>query len=620
MNPKLKELRAKAMTLPLSPGVYIMKDKTNHIIYIGKAKALKNRVSQYFGSQLNHPDKVRRMVEHVDHFDYILTDSEFEALVLECSLIKQHTPKYNILLKDDKGYHYVRVSRPPWPRITEVHQKVEDGAQYIGPYTGAWPVKQAVEEAVKAFRLPTCNKKFPQDIGKSRPCLNFYIGQCSAPCKGNISHEQYLEAVEQAVEFLKGGHGNSEKLLTQRMEEAAEALDFEYAARLRDRIAALQKMNEKQKIFATSVKEQDVIALALGPGCACFEVFRFTDHRLSDRENFILNEIPSPEEARAEFISQYYSIRDRIPPLIALDGPVENPELLGQWLSKKAGRSVRLHVPQKGDTLRLVKMCQNNAAERIAHLHGPHGHHTMALDELGRLLGLEEAPDYIEAYDISNLAGTGNVAGMVVLEHGRPLKSAYRRFKIKTVAGQDDYGSMAEVLRRRMEEYEKAQASPSERERSTGFGRLPDLILLDGGKGHVSVVRQLLREMGYPEIPVFGMVKDGKHRTRSIAEDGAEIVISSQRAAFTLVSTLQEEVHRFAIGYHRQTRKRTTLASVLEEIPGVGQKRREALLSHFRTIGRIKQAEVEELLLVQGINRATAEAIYAFFHESEENS
>lgn len=619
MNPKLKELRAKAMTLPLSPGVYIMKDKSNHIIYIGKAKALKNRVSQYFGSQLNHPDKVRRMVDHVDHFDYILTDSEFEALVLECSLIKQHTPKYNILLKDDKGYHYVRVSRPPWPRITEVHQKADDGAQYIGPYTGAWPVKQAVEEAVKAFRLPTCNKKFPQDIGKSRPCLNFFIGQCCAPCKGAVSHTQYLEAVEQAVEFLKGGRGNSEKLLTQRMEEAAENLDFEYAARLRDRIAALQKIKERQKVFATSVKEQDVIALALGPGCACFEVFRFTDHRLSDRENFIFSEISSPEEARAEFLQQYYSLRDRIPPLVTLDGDTEDPEVIEQWLSSKAGRAVHLHVPQKGKQLELVNMCRHNAAERIAHLHGPQGHTALALDELGRLLGLEQTPEYIEAYDISNLAGRNNVAGMVVFENGRPLKSAYRRFQIKTVVGQDDYASMSEVIRRRMEEYAKAQTSGSEKEKTTGFGRLPDLILLDGGKGHVAVVRQLLREMGYGQLPVFGMVKDGKHRTRSIAEDGAEIVISSQRAAFTLVSNLQEEVHRFAIRYHRQSRKKTTLASVLEEIPGVGQKRREALLSHFRTIGRIKQAEVEELLLVQGISRPVAENIYRFFHANEEN-
>ncbi|MFU0832999.1 MAG: UvrABC system protein C [Oscillospiraceae bacterium] len=602
-----KELRARAMRLPLSPGVYLMRDKTGKIIYIGKAKALKNRVSQYFGSEKNHDTKVRRMVANVETFEYILTDSEFEALVLECSLIKQYSPKYNILLKDDKGYHYIRVTSGPWPRISEAKQIADDGAEYIGPFVSSWAVKQSVDEALKIFRLPSCTRKFPQDIGKGRPCLYYYIKQCCAPCNGKISEEEYREYVAEALEFLRGGSAKSIRALTEKMNEAAENLEFERAARLRDRIAAIRKMGERQKVVASRVKEQDVIALTQGAEKSCFEVFRFQNGRLCDRETFLIGETGCAEEARSEFLERYYSMRDRIPPRIALDGPVENSELLSQWLTEKSGKKVTITVPQKGEQAQLVAMCRNNAAEQLAQTMGRTGREASALDELARLLGLSGPPAYIEAYDISNLAGGENVGGMVVFENGRPLRSAYRKFKIRSVVGQDDYASMREVLARRLEEYQK------NKETGEGFGRLPDLILLDGGQGQVSAVRPVLENSGL-QIPLFGMVKNDKHRTRAIAKDGGEIAINSSRSAFTLVSSIQEEVHRFAIGYHRQVRKKTSISSSLTAIEGIGPARAKALLKHFKTIKAVREATMEELAAVPGMTKQAAEKVYVTYH------
>ena len=602
-----KELRARAMRLPLSPGVYLMHDKSGKIIYIGKAKALKNRVSQYFGSERNHDAKVRRMVANVETFEYILTDSEFEALVLECSLIKQYSPKYNILLKDDKGYHYIRVSPGPWPRISEAKQIADDGAEYIGPYVSSWTVKQSVDEALKIFRLPSCTRKFPQEIGRRRPCLNFYIKQCCAPCRGKISGEEYRESVSEALEFLRGGSAKSMRTLKEKMDEAAEKLQFERAARLRDRIAAIRKMGERQKVVASRVPEQDVIALTQGAGKSCFEVFRFQDGRLCDRETFFTGEAGDPKAARGEFLERYYSMRGRVPPRVTLDGPAENAALVSRWLSEKAGRKVTVSVPKKGEQAQLAGLCRENAAEQLAQTIGRTGREASALDELGRLLGLPEPPGYIESYDISNLAGGENVAGMVVFENGRPLRSAYRKFRIKTVEGQDDYASMREVVSRRLAEYEKC------RESGEGFGRLPDLILLDGGRGHVSAVRPVLEAAGL-SIPLFGMVKDDRHRTRAIARDGGEIAISSSRSAFTLVSAIQEEVHRFAIGYHRQLRGKTSISSSLTAIEGIGPARAKALLRHFRTVAAVRAAAVEELAAAPGMTKPAAERVYSAFH------
>jgi excinuclease ABC subunit C len=589
---KIKELRKQAMALPLLPGVYIMKDNQNTIIYIGKAKALKNRVSQYFGSDTGHNDKVRRMVSKVDRFEYIVTDSEFEALVLECSLIKQYSPKYNILLKDDKGYRYIRISPPPYSKISVALQKPDDGARYLGPYISGFVVKEAVDEATRIFQLPTCNRTF--GVGKrERPCLNHYIGQCCAPCNRYISKEDYDERIDQAVEFLTQG---SAKLLTnldERMNEAAENLEFEKAARLRDRIAAIRRLSQKQKVVHSRIPEQDVIALARGEKGVYFEVFRFKKGKLYDREDFVVEEGGELPSVRAEFLQRYYSMRDVVPPQVTLDGEIEEQELTEQWLSEKAGRKVHIVQPQKGEQAQLVEMCRGNAAERAAQQAGMAGRDAAALDELARLLGLTDPPRVIESYDISNTGGRDNVAGMVVFENGQPLKSAYRRFKIKTVVGQDDYGSMREVLTRRLAEYEAHKGEDN------GFGRLPDLILLDGGSGHVAAVRPILKAGGY-QIPVFGMVKDSHHRTRAISEEGGEIAINGRRSAFTLVSSIQEEVHRFAIAYHRQQRAKNGIGTVLTQIEGVGESRAKALLRHFGSIKAIRGAGVDERRVATG--------------------
>ncbi|MEE0859782.1 MAG: excinuclease ABC subunit UvrC [Acutalibacteraceae bacterium] len=610
MEDKIKELRAKAMSLPLSPGVYIMRDKNKKIIYIGKAKMLKNRVSQYFGSHTNHTPKVIKMVENVDTFDYIVTDSEFEALVLECSLIKQNSPHYNILLKDDKGYNYIKITNEQWPRIKAVNKIEKDNAQYIGPYMSGYYVKNAVDQAVRIFRLPTCNRKFPQEIGKGRPCLNYHIKLCNAPCKGNITNKEYCETIKEAVEFLKGGNSLDIKKMTEEMNIASENLEFERAAKIRDRINAVKKMAESQKVVCSKIAEQDVIAGVTEGDRVCFEVFRFKNSALYDREHFIINNVDDLPQTRSEFISSYYYMRNTIPPRITVDGDVNDSELLQQWLSKKLGKKVTIVKPQKGEQLQLVEMCKKNAAEHLAHQRGAQGKDTMALNALGELLGLDSTPSYIESYDISNQNGTANVAGMVVFEDGKPLKSAYRKFEIKTIVGQDDYGSMAEVISRRLDEYEK------HKDEGIGFGRLPDLILLDGGKGQVNAVMSVMKAKGY-NIPLFGMVKDNKHRTRAITDAGKEISISNKRNVFTLVSTIQEEVHRFAIGYHRQKRKATAFKSSLTEIDGVGEKRAKALLKHFGTISNIKEADLAELEQAPTMNSVVARMVFKYFHSGE---
>ncbi len=606
MNPKLSELRKKAMALPLLPGVYIMHDKSGKIIYIGKAKALKNRVSQYFGSQNNHAEKVRRMVDNVDDFEYIITDSEFEALILECSLIKQHTPKYNILLKDDKGYSYIRVSKGDWAKISYVLQKKDDGAEYIGPYKSSYYVKSAVEEANKIFKLPTCNRRFPQDFRKGRPCLNYHIKQCMAPCTGRVKLSDYNESLNQALDFLKGGSSNSIKLLTQQMEEAAENLEFERAASIRDKINAVKKMGEKQKVVVSKVLDEDIIASFSNDGKTCFQVFRFNSGRLFDRESFIFD---SGESETEEFILRYYTIRNDIPKSIAIDKTFDTVTDVEKWLSQKRGNKVSISVPQKGERAQLVAMCRSNAAEALAQQKGATVREFSVLEELKEVLGLEKIPEYIESYDISNLAGTENVAGMIVYKNGKPFKSAYKKFKIKGFDGQDDYASMAEVITRRFEEYYKAESED-------GFGKLPDLILLDGGKGQVAVVKEVLEKMNI-KVPLFGMVKDDKHRTRAVTGDGGEIQISSKRNLFTFLSKMQDEVHRFAIGYHHSRRSKNTFRSSLTGIDGIGEVRAKALLKYFRTVDNISKADLKELESAPKMTRDSALAVYRYFHSED---
>ena len=609
MNPKMKELRAKAMALPLQPGVYIMKNAQGEIIYIGKAKKLKNRVSQYFGSQNNHTEKVRRMVDNVDDFEYIITDSEFECLILECSLIKQHTPKYNILLKDDKGYSYIRVTNEEWRRLSYVLQKADDGARYIGPYKSSFYVKSSVDEANKIFGLPTCNRRFPEDFGRFRPCLNFHIKQCCAPCTGRVKLKDYNERVENALEFLSGDSSKMMKELQERMTAAAEALDFEKAARYRDQIASMKKLRDKQKVVNINIDELDVIAVAREGSRGSVNVLRFSDSRLYDTENFIINDVDDEVDFRSQFILRYYTLRSEIPAHIALDGEIEDLENTELWLTDKKGKRVYINIPQRGVQKNLVDMCQKNAYEALGQLKGVTGKQLSVLDELKNLLGLDRLPEYIESYDISNLAGADNVAGMVVFENARPLKSAYRKFKIKSFSGQDDFGSMAEVLTRRLDEYKKAQEEGVE----TGFGRLPDLILLDGGKGQVSAVLPVVAASGL-NIPVFGMVKDDHHRTRAIVSDTGEIAIRPNRAVFTFVTNIQDEVHRYAITFNRSQRKRV-LGSSLEEIPGIGKKRAKELMRFFRTIKKISTASVEELEQAPGMTHPAALSVYNYFHE-----
>lgn len=607
MNERLPYLRKKSMSLPLTPGVYLMKNKKGEIIYVGKAKALKNRVSSYFGSQNNHTAKVRKMVENVEDFDYIMCDSEFEALVLECSLIKQHSPKYNILLKDDKGYHYIKITSNGWKNILAVKQRFDDGAEYIGPYTGSYGVTNAVAEAKKIFLLPQCSKVFPRDYNKSRPCLNYFIGQCAAPCAGKTTAEAHAEAVEQAIDFIVNGSGKAVEALTEKMLAASDNLEFEKAAKLRDRINAIKKVSEKQKVVAASVEEQDVFAVVCSEEKACLSVIRFRNSRLYDNEDFIIDAPENMPEARHELLRSYYSMRDFVPRRITVDGEIADSEVLCEWLSSLAGRKVAAVCPQRGEQHSLVEMCRSNAAQKLAIYLGKTGRATAALDELATLLGLKSPPKFIESYDISHTAGSENVAGMVVFKDGAPFKKSYRRFAIKGFTGQDDYASMAEVIERRILRYFE------EKDSGEGFGRLPDLILLDGGSGQVNAVKPVLEKYGL-DIPLFGMVKDSHHRTRAIACSGDELSLTSKRAAFTLVSTIQEEVHRYSVEYHRNRRKKASLSSSLTSINGIGESRCKALLRHFKTVKAVSQASVEELAAVKGMNKIAAQAVFEAFH------
>ena len=606
----MKILRKKAMSLPLLPGVYIMKNADGEIIYIGKAKALKNRVSQYFGSQNRHPIKVRKMVENVDRFDYIVTGSEFEALVLECSLIKQHSPKYNILLKDDKGYSYIRISEGEYRKISAVFNKKDDGSEYIGPYLSSYSVRQSVDAANKIFKLPQCNKVFPRDFGKSRPCLNYYISQCCGLCTGKIKKSDYDEAVDGAIAFLKGDSRDIIADLRVKMEKAAEELDFEQAAKLRDRINSIERIKEKQKVVYKSVEEQDVFATADIDGSVCLAVLRFSNGRLFDSEHFFFDDPGDKKGMRSDFITSYYSMRDNIPKRVTVDGEVADRELLEQWLSEKKGKKVTVFVPARGEQLEIVNMCRKNAEEKLAIKKGRTGREIAVLDELKDLLGLKKTPEYIESYDISHTAGQDSVAGMIVFKGGKPYRKAYKRFSIKSFDGNDDYRAMNEVLTRRFSEYEKSKDS------TEGFGKLPDLILLDGGVGQVHAVEPVLREFGL-KIPLFGMVKDNRHRTRAISGDGGEIAINSKRQVFTLVSEIQNEVHRFSVAYHHQKHAKRGLSLSLTEIEGVGEKRASALLKYFKTITAIKNAEVDELSKAPGITSAVAQNIYDYYRTKD---
>lgn len=600
--------KEKAAALPQTPGVYVMRDREGKVVYVGKAKKLRNRVYQYFANA-NHPRKVANMVRAAADFEVILTDTELEALVLENQLIKKYKPKYNILLKDDKGFHYIRVSKPPYPLISAVKQLGDDGADYLGPYYSGFNVTRSVEAARKVFKLPSCALSGDK-MGdpRRRPCLNYHIGLCSAPCAGKISRAAYEESVAAALRFLKEGSASTVAALTAEMEAAAEAMAFEKAARLRDCIRALREMTARQTVVEATVPEQDVVALARSADAACFEVFTFRGGKLCDREQFLLDPVDDPEEARGEFLRRYYSLEREVPPVIALDGPAADAGLLAEWLTAKRGRKVALTLPQRGEQKRLVDLCRRNAAEYLAEKKSRPGRQTAALDELTRLLGLKAPPDRIEAYDISHTGGDETVGAMIVYRAGAPDKSAYRKFKIRGFAN-DDLASMKQVLTRRFEEYEKGE-DPS-------FAALPDLILLDGGEGQVAAVAPVLAERGL-SLPLFGMVKDDHHKTRALTAGGSEIAVKPTRAAYMLVYGIQEEVHRFAIGYHRQRRKKKMLGSSLTAIPGVGETRARALMTHFGTVSAVRAAEIEDLMRVKGMTAPAARRVYEYFHGEDE--
>ena len=609
MNENLQKLSEKARGLTHSPGVYLMKDKKGQVIYVGKAKALKNRVSQYFQpNNPSHTEKVRRMVEQVADFDYIVVDSEFEALVLECSLIKQYSPKYNILLKDDKGYHYIRISREEFPRITAVKQLAGEDADYLGPYTSSYSVTQTVDEVNKIFGLPTCGRKFPQEFRKGRPCLNYYIKQCAGICRGRISAAEYRDMVSQAVSYIKkGGSGLVERLQRQ-MEEASEKMDFEKAAKLRDRIQAIKRIAETQKVYMINTENQDVLAFCQNMSNAGVSILKFRNYRLADKEDYLFSDIDGLATLRQEFLNQYYLNNADVPRQILLDEEFDGQELLAEYLSGKLGHKVKIIVPIRGEHKKMVEMAYRNASEKLSKKVERTGREVAALGELTKLLGLSKTPEYIEAYDISNLGDSGKVGGMIVFENGRPLKSAYRKFKIREVEGQDDYSSMREVITRRFQHYWE------ERDSGEGFGRLPDLILLDGGKGHVASILPVLSEMGL-NIPTFGMVKDSRHRTRAIAKDGGEIAISGYRAAFTFVTSIQDEVHRYAIHYQRSVRKKSAFEITLTRVEGIGPKKAAAILKTFRTRKELREATPEQLREAAKVSEKTARELYDFIQE-----
>ncbi len=605
-----QQLWEKAKMLPLLPGVYIIRDKEGQIIYIGKAKRLRTRVSQYFREGVPHDAKVTKMISHAFEFDVIVTQSEFEALVLECSQIKQHKPKYNILLKDDKGYSYVKVTREKWPRLSAALQKDDENADYYGPFTSSFAVREMVEAASDVFRLPRCTRRFPQDIGKGRPCLNAHIGKCMAVCSGKIRNEDYREAVESALHMIRHGQADIMKTLKARMEDAAGRLDFERAALIRDQLAAIEKVSRGQKEVRSEVAEQDVIAFAGSANAVCAAILRFREGRLADKREFLFHDTQDIAALRDEFLPRYYlEDTEFIPKSIAVDEAPAGAQHLQRLLSETKGAKVQLYVPQRGDTKKLVEMARTNAFERLARESGRYAREQRALDETAHLLGLAAPPRVIESYDISNWGDGTSVAGMVVFEDGKPKKAGYRRFKMHTVPGTDDYASMAETLARRAAEYEKGTNSQ--------FKIKPDLLLIDGGRGQVAAVRAALAGTRLADVPVFGMVKDSKHRTRGLVDAaGREIALAMHRGPFTFITSIQDETHRWANDYRRRLQKGRAYSSTLEAVPGVGPATAKALLAHFKTVGAVRAASLDELCAAKGVSKRAASAVWNAFHAS----
>lgn len=602
--------------LPGKPGVYIMHDEADHIIYVGKAISLKNRVRQYFQSSRNKGVKIEQMVTHITRFEYIVTDSELEALVLECNLIKEHRPKYNTMLMDDKAYPFIKVTvEEAFPRIMLARQIVKDKAKYFGPYTSAGAVKDTIDLIRKLYHMRSCNRKLPADIGKERPCLNYHIHQCDAPCQGYISMEEYRKSIDEVVHFLNGNYDLILKKLEKKMEDASEAMEFEKAIEYRELLSSVRKIAQKQKITDTAGDDRDILAVASEQEDAVVQVFFIRGGRLIGRDHFYLRISGGETESEilSSFIKQFYAGTPYIPAQLMLQEEIEDHELIEEWLTKKREHKVYLRVPKKGAKEKLVELAQKNAALVLStdkeRLKREEGRTIGAVKELERLLGLKGIVR-MEAYDISNTNGFASVGSMVVYEKGKPKRNDYRKFKIKGVKGANDYASLEEVLTRRFRHGLEERKAGKE---MGGFTVFPDLILMDGGKGQVNVALEVLEKLKLV-IPVCGMVKDDNHRTRGLYYNNEELPIDRNSECFRLITRIQDEAHRFAITFHRDLRSKGQVHSVLDDIPGVGPARRKDLMRHFENIDAIKNASVEELKKLPSINEKSARDIYNFFH------
>ncbi|CEP82063.1 excinuclease ABC subunit UvrC [Paraclostridium sordellii] len=598
------DIQEQLKKLPSEPGVYLMKDENDKVIYVGKAISLKNRVRQYFQSSKNHTSKVKSMVKNIYKFEYIITDSELEALILECSLIKEYRPKYNVLLRDDKTYPYIKVTvNEDFPRVLKVRQVMKDKAKYFGPYTNTTAVNDTLEIIRNIYPIRTCNIDIERAIkNKVRPCLNKHIKKCVGPCTGEVSKEEYSKMIEEIILFLSGKEEHLIDLLKEKMNKCAMEFNFEDAAMYRDKIKSLEEMTQKQKIDSiASDLNQDIIAMARAHDEACVQVFFIRNGKIVGREHYILEGVmdSTRESILSSFVKQFYMAQDYIPKEILIESDIEDSFILEEWLSDKKGQKVFIRVPQKGEKKNLIEMVRKNAVEYLEKFSNmnklKYKKSIGALEELKNIIGLEKIPRRIESFDISNIQGVDSIGSMVVFTDGKKDKKEYRRYKIKTVIGPNDYDSMAEIVERRIK-----------------YGDLPDLILLDGGKGQVSSVKKVLNKHNV-EIPLWGMYKDDKHRTKGLISQEKEIELDKTSNLYRFVASIQEEVHNYAISYHRSLRNKTLTKSILDDIQGIGEKRKKALLSHFKNIDEIKNATIDELLEVEGMNKTSAENVYNFF-------
>ncbi len=613
------DIQEELKKLPEKPGVYIMKDENSEIIYVGKAVVLKNRVRQYFQSSGNMPPKVQAMVARISEFEYIVTDSELEALILECNLIKKYKPKFNILLKDDKNYPYVKITmNEEYPRVLMTRKLEKDGAKYFGPYSSAFAVKETIDLLKRLFPIKNCTRILPRDIGKGRPCLNYYIHQCLGPCQGNVDKEEYRELMKDICSFLNGKHEEIILRLKNQMQKASENMDFEKAADLRDKINSLRHISEKQKVLSTAMEDQDIVAFAKGQTDSCVQVFFIRGGKLIGREHFIFEGAGDVDnkELMTSFLKQFYSSTSYIPGEILLQENIDELNIIEKWLSEKRSARVYIKVPRKGEKLHLVEMVAQNALialnQFIERIKREDLLKSEGLRSLVGLLDLKEPPLRIEAYDISNTGSSEIVASMVVFENGAPAGKEYRKFRIKSFDRQNDYGSMQEVIYRRFKHAEKEREEACEGK--SKFTKLPDLILIDGGIGHLNAVYEVLEEIKV-NIPAWGMVKNDKHRTRALVGRTGEIDLSTDLTALRFITSIQDEAHRFAIEYNRKLREKRYNNSVLDDIQGIGPKRKKMLIKHFGSVGRIKEAALDDLLAVEGINAVVAEKIYEHFHK-----